>query len=798
MPAFFARALAVLCILHGGVAVAESWKQARPGTSTERQVLGLFGEPTSRRTEHGEHVLTYAEEQAPAGTVRADFLVEARSGRLRRIDVFPVRAPSRDGVERMFGPACRRAGGARKPCYEVRLSSLNEPYFHYASRGLAVFFARGEVRALSYLPPARGRRALTVEVEPPVGMEDAGAERARGGTGDLGVDRLGTVTKSPAHAPASSALASAAPASASGASGIAPASSSGASDLVVARGTAASSSRDSGEPRPATMERPPEAGGLRPATMVDPRVASELRPATMESPRDSGELRPASMESPRDSGELRPASMEGPGSGGLRPATMDDSGSGELRPATMDDSGAGELRPASMEGPGAGELRPASMEGPGAGELRPASMEGPGAGELQPATMDGPGPGMAGNSVSGPRPLNEPEDTASEAARTDVLTLGGFYFQRAETALSRRASDETTAAQPNFPALVDVYLDFRPQENLRTYVVGRLLYDPLDTELSTPATRLDKLWLYFGLFDHVFVTAGRQYVKWGSSRVWNTTDFLRAPNPDPLGVFDLRPGVDMLKVNVPFESLASNLWFFGTAALEDTPDGAPSRIRYGGAVRAEVALGTSELIATASFLEGRRPRYGLDYSLGIGRFDLNAEVALLRDSDFRLWRRDGGGFAEQPVDGTKVQASGGVAAELRMADIYRAVVRLEGFYNELGSTDRELLTWAQSTGDYRPLYFGRLYGMAQLSVTRRSANEPNVSLTVLGNVSDPSFLGRLDFGFKVHEAIVAGFVEAPFGERGGEFRFQPDPSVANLPATDLGLFRVGMSLRLKL
>jgi hypothetical protein len=232
--------------------------------------------------------------------------------------------------------------------------------------------------------------------------------------------------------------------------------------------------------------------------------------------------------------------------------------------------------------------------------------------------------------------------------------------------------------------------------------------------------------------------------------------------------------------------------------MEDAPEGAPRPIRYGGAVRAEVTLGTSELIATAAFLERRRPRYGLDYSLGIGPFDLNAEVALLRDSDFQLWERTPDGFVERSIEGTQVQASGGASVELRLADIYRTVVRLEGLYNPLGDSDRRLLTWVQSTGDYQPLYFGRLYGLAQVSVTRRSVNEPNLTLTVLGNVGDPSFLGRLDFSILRNEVAIAGFVEAPFGESGGEFRFQPDPSVAALPATDLGLFRVGLSLRLRL
>ncbi|AKQ68464.1 hypothetical protein A176_005376 [Myxococcus hansupus] len=651
MPAPFIRLLALLSLLSGGLAFAEPWKKAQPGTSTEQQVRGLFGAPTREQSAPGELVLIYEGEEALSGTRRAHFHLETKSRRLRRIDVFPGTVPTRDTVERMFGPGCSHSGSRKASCYEVKLSSRNEPYFHYVARGLAVFFSDGDVQSLAYLPRGRGRQARSADIAPPE-VEN--------------------------------------------------------------------------EPEPATVPENP-----------DGRVDSNV-----------------------------------PGPAPVEVATVDDAPTPPQPAETSSE-------PETNDSPFA-ELRPATIAGEDTVQTGPAS----------------------GTVTTGPPPLNEPKDTPQpetfRTARPDVLTLGGYYFQRADVLLTRRASDSATVAQPVFPALVDVYLDFRPQENLRTYVVGRLIYDPLDPNFSTPKTNLDKLWLYFGLFEQVFVTAGRQHVKWGSSRIWNPTDFLRAPNPDPLGVFDLRTGVDMVKVNIPFESLAANLWVVGTANLEDTPEGGLPQIRYGGAVRAEVALGTSELIATAAFLERRRPRYGLDYSLGVGVFDLNAEVALVQDSDLRLWTRGDEGFVVRPRTGFQVQASGGIAAQLRVADTYRTVLRLEGFYNQLGSDDRGLLTWLQTTGDYRPLFFGRMYGLAQLSVTARSNYEPTVSLTALGNVSDASYLGRLDLSFSKDNVAVAGFVEAPFGASGSEFRFQPDLSVAELPREDMGLFRVGLNLRLRL
>ncbi|WP_257454341.1 hypothetical protein [Archangium lipolyticum] len=376
----------------------------------------------------------------------------------------------------------------------------------------------------------------------------------------------------------------------------------------------------------------------------------------------------------------------------------------------------------------------------------------------------------------------------------DILSLGGIYYQRVE--LSGTRQSRVTTLQPTLPSLVDLFVDVKPSESVRSFVRGRLLFDPLDPAYSKPQVLLDQLWIKFALADRVFITAGRQQLKWGSSRVWNPTDFLRQPNPLPLDVFDLRTGVDMLKVNVPWEALASNLWLVATADLNGPES---QRLRYGGAVRAEVTLGTSELSATAAVQQGRRPRYGLDWNVGVGLFDFNAEVALVRDSPFQRWERTGEGFTPRPVDGPKVLASVGAQSTFRFAQVFRAVLRLEGFYNQLGYDDRSLLTWLRSTGDYQALYFGRYYLMGQFSLERRSAIEPAMFLTLLANVRDASFLPRLDVALlPLREVYVSAFIEAPFGQRGGEFRFEPDPSVAELPITGRSLLRAGLSVRIRM
>ncbi|AEI62070.1 hypothetical protein [Corallococcus macrosporus] len=380
----------------------------------------------------------------------------------------------------------------------------------------------------------------------------------------------------------------------------------------------------------------------------------------------------------------------------------------------------------------------------------------------------------------------------------DVLAVGGIYFQRAEvTGLRSRGK---TSYAPVLPALADIYLDATPSKHVRGFMMGRLAYDPLSTEANGPAAALGQMWLKFDVAQRLFVTAGRQEIRWGSSQIWNPTDFLQAPNPDPLNIFDLRTGVDMVRVTVPWESMAANLSLLGTANVEDAGEDL-RRVRYGGGVRAEMAVGTGEIAATAMFDQSRRPRYGLDATMALGLLDFNAELAWVGDGNTRLWARQGDGFVERTLESRKLLVSAGVSATFNFAELYRAVVRVEGFHNPLGYDDRAFLPWLSEQGDFRPLFHGRYYALGQVNIGRRGMSQLSLIFTTIANVQDASYLSRLAFNsspFDIRDIFVQTFVEVPYGERGSEFRFESLPADPTVPGSGLGVFRAGVSLYVRI
>jgi hypothetical protein len=441
--------------------------------------------------------------------------------------------------------------------------------------------------------------------------------------------------------------------------------------------------------------------------------------------------------------------------------------------------------------------------------------------------------------------------------REDWLKVGGLLQLQAQaSAYQGSAPRDWPLASPD---LLDVYLDARPNDRVRGFVLGRLNYDPtvrstgsgpagsgtVGTGTSTvgfaqssaqnPGGVLDQLWVNFDLDHRAFVTAGRQHVKWGVGKFWNPTDYLHPVKRDPLATFDVRTGTTMLKVHVPWEKRGWNL--YGVALLEDAAGDqarTASRLgRVGGGGRAELVLGSAELGLDALAQEGHRPRWGADLSAGVGPLDLYGEAALRTDTDGPRWRRNAPppalpygellGWVRDDRQGVLPQLVAGGSWSVKYSDEDSLTVGAEYFYNGAGY-DRPgvypfLLLGApavtsagvvqQDATAFRPFYLGKHYGAVNLYLPRPGSwNDTTIVATVLGNLSDKSYVARLDSSvLALTYLTVETFVAVHFGQRGGEFRMALPSDLAALASSESGgstfptgapLLDVGIALRVSL
>jgi len=236
---------------------------------------------------------------------------------------------------------------------------------------------------------------------------------------------------------------------------------------------------------------------------------------------------------------------------------------------------------------------------------------------------EGAAPGDDGAPAPAAAPSAEERLGARLAETQDPLAIGGLLFQRLQASRTEGLDAGDTALDA--PTLLDVYLDGRPNDRVRAYLRSRLTHDAAAG--VDPALSLDQLWLKLDVARTVYLTVGRQPIRWGVGRIWNPTDFLM-PVRDPLAIVDERVGRSFVKAHLPLEGLGWNLYAVGE--LED----ARTLEDAGGALRAEILLGPAELAVTGERRGADGPwRYGADASAAAGPVDLRAEAA--SDSDTR-------------------------------------------------------------------------------------------------------------------------------------------------------------------
>ena len=345
------------------------------------------------------------------------------------------------------------------------------------------------------------------------------------------------------------------------------------------------------------------------------------------------------------------------------------------------------------------------------------------------------------------------ELSARMSAREDFLDIGGLLYLRGSYSLVENVPGKHSALST--PALVDLYADVRPTERVRAFVRGRVNHnfavrdgsrDTYGNVQDKTTVQLDQLWAKFDIARTVYVTAGKQPMRWGSGRFWNPTDFINTQLRDPLAAFDVRLGVGMLKLHLPVESKNMNFYAIGLLDEAKTPE------QVGGALRGEFVLGTAELSLSAAARKDHPYILGADISAGIWDFDLRLEGAVRHKDTGKYYTG-----ALNPLTGVTPtlqsrsadwipQLVAGLDYAFNVGDNDSVSLGLEYFWNEAGYDGAGIYPWLLAQSAFRPMYLGQHYGGAYvLAMGPGSWDDTTWIGSVLGNLSDRSYLARLDF-----------------------------------------------------
>jgi hypothetical protein len=134
-------------------ALAKPWNGIEPGTTKKDEVVKKFGEPSKVvKADASKETLAYLGDKAIKGTTQAQFKVDAQTGTVERIDVFPGPVIDKDMVESSYGAACPTSPPMPKdPCYTKKITDNFKTYFVYVKLGLAVFFKEDNKTVSSFV-----------------------------------------------------------------------------------------------------------------------------------------------------------------------------------------------------------------------------------------------------------------------------------------------------------------------------------------------------------------------------------------------------------------------------------------------------------------------------------------------------------------------------------------------------------------------------------------------------------------------------------------------------------------------
>ena len=152
---------------------------------------------------------------------------------------------------------------------------------------------------------------------------------------------------------------------------------------------------------------------------------------------------------------------------------------------------------------------------------------------------------------------------------------------------------------------------------------------------------------------------------------------------------------------------------------------------------------------------------------------------------------------------------GGVTYSRQYNDNDMFTLGVEYFYNPLGYDNARRLPGAGPAARRTPLrepasffYLGRHYGALFVSVPAPySWDYTTFTLSTLGNLSDRSFISRLDYALVLLTHLrFEAYAAVRYGAEEGEFRFGiKDLKIAGIPfSSPAGVFDLGVALRVSL
>ena len=359
------------------------------------------------------------------------------------------------------------------------------------------------------------------------------------------------------------------------------------------------------------------------------------------------------------------------------------------------------------------------------------------------------------------------EISQSEKSETekDRLQIGGYLSSELDYA---RFNSLNFISTPN---TLSLYLDSKLRHDIRAYVLGRLIFNPSnDDKTVSPLTGqtlnkntllLDEMKLMFNLENYVFLTVGKQKIKWGASKFWNPTDTLNQTQKDLFKSEDNRSGISMVKANIPIFS--SNLYLFGV--LDNVTTAEQTKF----AARFELPISSAEFSTSFVAQKDKKSVFNFDTSFAFFDFDFYSEFSYSRGSNGIHYSN---GVQDNSYENKDIlKSSVGGNYEWKYNDKNTLIFGAEYFYNGDGYSNNKNYLTVILKQLYVPYYLSQNYLMGSVIAQNIFGwNDTNMSIFHITNVTDHSNILRFQWNSIFYRDLnVFAAVGYHYGNSNGEF-----------------------------
>jgi hypothetical protein len=345
--------------------------------------------------------------------------------------------------------------------------------------------------------------------------------------------------------------------------------------------------------------------------------------------------------------------------------------------------------------------------------------------------------------------------TASVDAKSvteENLQIGGTLSSEVDYYLQHGVPlTKDTVSNPN---ILFLYLDSKLDQDNRVFARIRVFDDPTGVSGGTPSSTasftnpygfgtgtsdnlqvsLQELKISANIDHQIFFTIGRQKVKYGTAKFFNPTDFLNSQAFNFFLPTDERPGVDMVKAQLP--SGTSNFYLAGLTGNPSSgnPAGGYAREELGYDSFAGI-LGAGEISLSGYLPKNQAGKAGFDISQAVGDLDVYFE----------------GAFGQDTTGDWKDANSVGASWDIRYADRSTNIVTLQAEHFQAGNLAEYgvFSIYLDQPGDWSDITFIE---------------------TNLFDLIDQSGLSRLDTVYQFTQQVSGRvYVSGEWGHLGGTF-----------------------------